>query len=374
MAKRMVIMLVVVGVVLSGLFGFQAFKAYKQSMSSQGLPPPTVSTTQASYQEWQPQLEAVGSLRAVRGADLSPEVAGIVSDIHFQQGEDVKAGTLLLELRANDDSAKLESLKAAAELARITYERDKAQFQAKAVSQQTLDTSAANLKQATANVAEQQALVDKKFIRAPFSGRLGIRAVDLGQYLNAGTLIVTLQALDPIYVDFYLPQQTLGVIKVGQQVTARTDAYPNQSFVGEIAVINPEVDLNTRNVQVRAMLKNPDHKLLPGMYASVDIASGRPQRYLTLPQTAITYNPYGATVFLVEVKGKDNQGKPLLVARQSFVTTGETRGDQVAVTQGVKEGDTVVTAGQTKLRNGMPIVINNSIQPSDNPAPQPKDE
>ena len=376
MTKRMIIMLVLVGLVFGAIFGFQAFKGrmMKKFMSSGGLPPQTVSAMKAAYQEWQPQLEAVGNLRAVHGVEVSPQVSGTVTAISFQQGEDVKEGVVLLQLYADDDVAKLKALQVAAELAKTTYERDKKQFEVKAVSQQTLDTDAANLKQAIANVAEQQAVVDKKTIRAPFSGHLGIRAVDVGQYLNAGTTIVSLQSLDPIYLDFSIPQKQLGQIKVNQQVTAKTDTFPGESFVGKIAVVNPEVDTTTLNVKVRAKLENPHHKLLPGMYSTVDIATGGPQRYITLPQTAIVSNPYGDIVYLVESQGTDEKGKPKLIAKQVFVTAGATRGDQVAVIKGVKEGDMVVTAGQIKLRNGTPLIVNNAIEPSFEPNPQPQDQ
>ncbi len=376
MIKRMIIMLVAVGVLFGGIFGFKAYKGYMigKFMASRGVPLRTVSTIEAAYRVWQPKLEAVGSLHAVRGTDLSPQVPGIVSAIYFRQGEDVKAGALILELGAASDIARLRSLKAVAGLAKITYRRNKAQFQVRAVSRQTLDTDAANLKKALANVAEQQALVDKKFIRAPFSGRLGIRAVDLGQYLSVGSVIVTLQALNPIYLDFYLPQQALAEIRVGQKVTARTNIYPGRTFTGRVEVIEPRVDASTRNVEVRVRLSNPDRRLLPGMYATVDVISGKPRRYITLPQTAITYNPYGNLVYLVEKKGKGKHGKPKLTAQEVFVTTGETRGDQVAILKGVKEGDIVVTSGQIKLRNGSLVLINNSVLPSDNPNPKPKDE
>lgn len=376
MTKRMIIMLVLVGIIFGGIFGFQAFKGrmMKKYMSSQGAPPQTVSTMKAAYQDWQPQLEAVGSLRAVNGVDISPQVAGTVTAIPFREGDDVKKGAVLLQLYAADDIAKLNALKVAADLAKTTYARDKRQLEVKAVSQQTLDTDAANLKQALANVAEQQALVDKKTLRAPFNGHLGIRAVDLGQYLNAGTAIVSLQALDPIYLDFSIPQKQLGEIEVGQKVTAKTDTYPGESFVGKIAVINPKVDTATLNVQVRAKLENHHHKLLPGMYAAVDIATGSPQRYITLPQTAISYNPYGDIAYLVETQGTDEKGKPKLIAKQMIVTTGAKRGDQIAVIKGIKEGDTVVTAGQIKLRNGTPLLINNAIEPSFEANPQPQDQ
>jgi len=376
MTKRMIIMLVLAGVVFGGIFGYEAFKGLmmKKFMSSMGSAPQMVSTTSAGSQEWQPRLEAVGSLRAIEGVEVSPEVSGTVSALHFKQGQDVKKGMVLVELVADNDIARLHSLQAAAALAKTTYERDKLQFEFKAISQQSLDMDKANLMQASAGVAEQQALVNKKFIHALFSGRVGIRMVSVGQYLNAGTAVVSLQALDPIYLDFSVPQQSISMIRAGQKVSAMTDAYPDELFSGEIAVINPEVDSSTLNVKVRAELKNPRHRLLPGMYATVDISSGKPQSYITLPQTAVTYNPYGNIVYLAEQQGVDDKGKPKLIAKQVFVTTGDTRGDQVAVLKGVKEGDIVVTAGQVKLHNGSPITVNNDINPSNEPSPEPKDE
>jgi membrane fusion protein, multidrug efflux system len=370
MIKRMVIMLIAVGVVLGGVFGFQAFKAamIKKFMSSMSAPPQTVSVAKAEYSEWQPQIEAVGSLRAVRGADLSLEVSGVVDSISFNSGDDVEQGAPLLKLRADDDAAKLVSLQATAELNEITYERDQKQFKIQAVSQATLDTDVANLKNAKAQVAQQQAILDKKFLRAPFAGHLGIRQVDLGQYLGAGTTIVTLQALDPIFLDFFVPQQAVDQIHIGQAVTVRIDAFKDQTFAGEISAVNPKVDASTRNIQVRATLKNPDHKLVPGMYATVEIATGAPQKYITLPQTAITYNPYGDTIYIVDSKAGPD-GKPQRTARQTFVTTGATRGDQVAVLKGVEAGDTIVTAGQIKLHNGSPILIDNSITPTADASP-----
>ena len=376
MTKRMVIMLVLAGVVFGGIFGFQAFKGkmMKKFMSSMGNAPQTVSTITAGYQEWLPQLEAVGSLRAVNGVEVSPEVSGTVAALNFKQGEDVKKGKVLVELVADSDVARLHSLQAASALAKTTYSRDKQQFEFKAISQQVLDIDKANLMQADAAVAEQQAMVNKKYIHAMFSGRTGIRQVSVGQYLNAGTPVVSLQALDPIFLDFSVPQQNISMISHGQKVIATSDAYPAEQFTGRIVVINPEVDTTTLNVKVRVELKNPEHRLLPGMYATVDISTGKPQRYITLPQTAVTYNPYGNIVFLTEQQGKDDKGKPKLVVKQVFVTTGETRGDQVAVLKGIKEGDTVVTAGQVKLHNGSPVTINNDIQPSNEPNPEPKDE
>jgi len=376
MTKRMIIMLIAVGLVFGGVFGFQIFKnaMIKKFMSAMPQPPQTVSTVTAAMQEWQPQIEAVGSLRAVNGADLAFEVSGIVKELHFKSGDDVAAGDILLTLRADDDSAKLEALKATAALSEIVHQRDQEQFKIKAVSQATLDADAANLKNAKAQVAEQQAVVDKKTLRAPFAGHLGVRVVDIGQYISAGTAVVTLQALDPIYADFFLPQQALNQIRLEQVVTIKIDTYPNGDFAGTITAINPKVDPATRNVQVRATLKNPDRLLLPGMYASVNVAAGGKQRYLTLPQTAVTYNPYGETIYVVDDKGQDPQGRPQLIARQVFVTAGLKRGDQVAILSGVEEGQTVVTAGQMKLRNGSPLVIDNTIRPTADANPTPIDQ
>jgi membrane fusion protein, multidrug efflux system len=375
--KRMIVMLVIVGLVLGAIFVFEGIvvpKIMKGVIASQANPPQTVSDTVAQAQDWQPQLAAIGSLRAVRGADLSAQVGGIVSAIHFDSGADVQEGVVLVELLSADDRAKLDSLKAQAELARITYERDQRQFQAQAISKQVLDTDAQTLKADLAQVAEQQATVDYKTIKAPFAGHLGIRQVDVGQYLAPGTTIVTLQALDPIYVDFNLPQQALAQIAVGQSVNVTVDTFPGMKFPGKISAINSKVDLSSRNVQVRATLDNHDHKLLPGMFASVAIDVGAKHSYITLPQTAITYNPYGNTVYIVDNKGKDDKGQDQLVARQVFVTTGDVRGDQVAVIKGVNAGDTVVTGGQIKLRNGSPLKISNSVQPTDEANPTPHAE
>ena len=371
MTKRMIIMLVAVALVFGGVFGFQAFKAtmIKKFMSQMAQPPQTVTASAAHASAWQSKIEAVGSLRAVKGADLSLEVAGVVGEIAFNSGDDVEAGAELLKLRDDDDVAKLDSLKATAELNEITYQRDQKQFQLQAVSQATLDTDAANLKNAKAQVAQQKAILDKKFLRAPFAGHLGIRAVDLGQYLGAGTAIVTLQALDPIFIDFFVPQQAVDQVRLGQQVAVQIDAYKDQTFTGEISAINPKVDAASRNVQIRATLKNADHKLIPGMYATVEIPTGAPANLITLPQTAITYNPYGDTVFIVDNKGNDTSGKPQQIARQTFVTTGATRGDQVAVLKGVNEGDMIVTSGQIKLHNGTTVLIDNSVSPTADAAP-----
>jgi len=376
MAKRMTIMLLIVGLLFGAIFAFQAFKAYKikEFFASNTAPPVTVTAMKAEFNTWQPQINAVGSLRAERGVDVASEIDGIVRSLHFKSGEEVKAGQVLVQLNADADIALLHSLQAAAELARTTYERDKAQYAARAISQATLDAAAADLKSKSAQVAGQKALVDKKIIVAPFAGRLGISTVNPGQYLNPGDKIVTLQSLDPIFVDFYLPQQQLSSVALDQAVVVASDSYPGQTFTGKISAISPLVDPNTRNVQIEATVANPKHLLLPGMFASLDVEAGTAQRYLTLPQTAVTFNPYGESLYIVEPGGKGADGKSMLIARQSFVTVGATRGDQIAVLQGIKEGDLIVTSGQLKLRNGSPVIINNTVPPSNEPAPKPVDE
>jgi membrane fusion protein, multidrug efflux system len=376
MIKRMLVMLVLVGVVLGGLFGFKAFVGgkIKEAMASMADLPQTVSAAKAASSDWQPRMDAVGSLRAVRGADLSLEVAGVVEEITFQSGDEVQAGQVLLRLRNDDDVAKLQSLEATAQLAQITYDRDVKQLKAQAISQAIVDNDEANLRNAKAQVAQQKAIVDKKTLRAPFAGRLGLRQVDLGQYLSAGTVIATLQSLDPIFVDFLLPQQAVAQLSVGQTVRVKVDAFADREFAGKITAINPKIETASRNIQVRATLPNADQKLLPGMFATVALETGAPERLVTLPQTAVSYNPYGSLVYLVDDKAKGAGGKPRLVARQVFVTTGATRGDQIAILKGVSEGDTVVTSGQVKLRNGVPLAIDNRIVPANDAAPKIVDQ
>ena len=332
-------------------------------------PPATVSTTIAYVQEWNPSQQAVGSLSAINGADLSFEVAGVVEAIYFESGSDVALGVKLVKLRDEDDVAKLATLQAAADLAQTNYTRDQKQLAANLISQAAFDTTAANLKSAQAAVAQQAATLDKKTVRAPFAGHLGIRNVNVGQYVNAGTALVTLQALNPINFDFHLPQQALDKLRVGQTIQVKVDAFPQTTFIGKIAAIDPKVDTVTRNVTIRAALDNNAHRLLPGMYATAQIDNGAPERHITLPQAAVTYNPYGNTVYVVTDKTVD--GKKQRIATQTFVTTGATRGDQIAVLTGLKEGDEVITAGQIKIQNGAQVAVNNSIQPSNDANPQP---
>lgn len=370
--KRMIIMLVIAAVIVGGVVGFQQFKNTMIAKAIKGgaNPPQAVSTTVARDSDWQPTVEALGNLRASQEAALSAEVGGLVTAIHFDSGEKARAGQALVELNPSPLKAQLAQLEAQAALAEVNLKRDEAQLKIRAISQAAVDNDIATLKSAQAQVAAQKALIAQKTIAAPFSGQLGIRQVNLGQYLAPGSPIVTLQKLDPMDVDFTVPQNQIDLIRIGMKASLQTSAAPGKTFEATVTAIEPQVDTNTRNLKVRARVPNPKGELLPGVFATLRITQGEPRQYVTLPNAAVAYNPYGATVFVVKDEGKGPDGKPKLVAEQRFVTPGATRGDQVAIVQGLKAGETVVTAGQLKLRNGSPVVVNNSVQPSDNPNPQ----
>jgi membrane fusion protein (multidrug efflux system) len=380
-------------------FGF--YLHIKTLIASAPKPTPqTVSTIKAQTLEWQPALASVGTVTPVRGVDVTTEIAGLVRTIAFKSGQEIKAGALLVQLNADSDVAQLNALQASADLSATTLKRDQQQLSAQAISQAQVDNDLADLKSKRALVAQQAALVAKKTIRAPFSGRLGITTVNPGQYLNPGDKIVTLQTIDPIYVDFSLPQKQLGGLMVGQVVNITTDAFGAEVFAGKLTAISPKVDPATRNVQVEATVANPQRRLLPGMFARANVEVGEKKKYLTLPQTALTYNPYGSTVFILIPAGSKppaaagsgaasgaSAAAPVaaappassasgagLVAQQVFVTTGETRGDQVAILTGITEGQEVVTSGQIKLKNGTAVVVDNSVQPANSPNPTPQEK
>ena len=374
--RRMIIMLCGVFLLLGLIFTFNQAKMFmiKYFVSGMGLPPATVSTMVVATSEWQPKLTSVGNVRAFRGVELSTEIGGLVLTVPIKSGQDVKEGDLLIKLNDASDVAQLKSLKAMADLAKVINERDSQQLAIQAISKNVFDTSAADAKSKSAQVESQTALVAKKNLKAPFSGRVGIVSINPGQYVNPGDKLLTLQTLDPIFVDFNLPQNNAEQIQVGQKVVVTTDAFKDASFTGKITAVSPKVDTNTRNIQVEAQVANPDKKIFPGMFANVNIQVGEQVKLLTLPQTAVTYNPYGSTVFVAKLTGKkDKQGKPALEAQQVFVTTGATRGDQVAILKGVEEGATVVTSGQLKLKNGTPLIINNKVQPANSADPKPQE-
>ena len=376
MRRRMTVMLVGVILLLGLIFVFNQAKTMliKHFISSAGLPPATVSTMIVQFEEWQPMLSSVGNMRAYRGVELSTGVEGLVEQVPVKSGMDVKEGSLLIKLVDAAEVAQLQSLKAQAELAKVINDRDKQQLAIQAISKNVFDTSAADAKSKRALVQQQEALIVKKNLKAPFSGRVGIVTLNPGQYVSPSDKLMTLQTIDPIFIDFTLPQSTVSAIDVGQSIALSTDAYKGVMFAGKITAISPKVDLNTRNIQVEALLANPDKKILPGMFANVNINLGDKVKLLTLPLTAVTYNPYGSTVFIAkktERLGKD--GQPVLEAQQVFVTTGSTRGDQVAITKGLEAGATVVTSGQLKLKNGTPLIINNKVLPANSPNPKPQE-
>ncbi len=375
MIKRMIFMLLLCALVLGGAFGYKIYgdMMMMKAMSAMSTPPQAVSTIKASTSPWQNKIKAVGTIRATQGINIAPEVAGLVETLLFESGQDVEKDTVLLHLRSTEDQATLAALMAKLKLAEITVARDEKQIKAKAISQATYDADKANFDNLMAQVSQQQALLDKKIIRAPFAGRIGIRQISLGQYLNAGTALATLQQLDPLYIDFTVPQQNLTHVKVGQMIEARTDAFPDTLFTGKISALDAQVNETTRNINVRAIFSNPEKMLRPGLFASLSLTVGEPETHLTLPQTAITFNPYGSTVYIVE-ESTNKKGVAQLKAKMKFVKTGATRGDQVAIVEGIEEGDVVITSGQIKLRNGSSIIVNNKVQPTNNPDPEPKDE
>lgn len=369
--KAMVMMLLFLILLFGTIFGYKFVKILL--MPHPTLPPVSVSAIHVAYEEWQPRLRALGTLRAVQGVDITTELAGMIKKVHFTPGSQIEAGDLLVELNADSEIAQRDALRATVELAEITYKRDQAQFAVRAISQATLDFDKADLENKKAQLAQAEAVVAKKIIRAPFAGTLGISAVNLGQYLNTGDKVITLQSLDPIYVDFFLPQQALASLKVGQKIVLKLDMY-KEIFIGKITSIDPKVDASTRNIKIEATVANPNFKLYPGMFGEVEVYTGKPQRHLTLPKTAISFNPFGEIVYIISETGKDKAGKPILSVQQSFITVGESRGDQVAILKGLKEGNQVVLAGQQKLKNGTVVAIHNTVLPDAEANPNLVDE
>ncbi len=374
MTKRMLIMLGCI-VLLIIVLAFGKFLQIRALIASAPKPfPQTVTTIKATSVEWQPQLTSVGTVTPFRGVDVTSEIDGLVREIRFTSGQQVKQNDVLFVLNADADVAQLHALEAGAELAATVLKRDEAQFAVEGVSQAQVDADRADLKGKRALVAQQAALVEKKTIRAPFPGRLGITAINRGQFVHAGDKLVNLQTIDPIYVNFNIPQKQVSMLKVNQSLSISSDAFPGTGFSGKVNAINPMIDSGTRNVLVQAKLANEKMQLLPGMFANVSLDVGTKGKFLVLPQTAITYNPYGSTVFVVKAGDtKDEKGKPVLAVNQVFVETGATRGDQVVITKGITEGQEIVTSGQVKLKNGTNVVVDNSVIPANDPNPHPQE-
>lgn len=336
-------------------------------------PPTTVTSSPVQKGDWQPTLTAVGSINAVQGAIISAELAGTVIEINFQSGTTVKKGDVLIKLDASAEQAQLRSAQADAELAKADFERAKDLAVRKVISAAELDAASSKYAQKQAAVENIQSIIDKKEIRAPFDGAAGIRTVNPGQMVNVGHALVSLQALDRVFVDFALPQQQLAEVKPDLAVKVTTDAIPGREFDGKLTAINSSVDPVTRNVALQATVENADHALRPGMFGRVKVFLPQSNPTLFIPATAVSYAPYGNSVFLIEKKHDDKTGKDSLVLRQQFIRTGETRGDFVAVTEGLKEGDSVVSIGVFKLRNGMDVVVDNTLQPKSEMNPKPAD-
>ncbi len=371
--KRMLQMLggVVLFLALIGFVKFQQIKTAIAAAKSFQPPPEAVTTIIARVQPWQEMVDAVGSVAPVEGVTLSVDQPGIVDRILFESGARVKAGQTLVTLDTRQEQAEMASAQAAQELAQVSFDRAKRLLDQQLIAPSDYDQAAAQLKQSVANVNQMKATIDNKTIRAPFSGVAGIRQVNLGQYVHSGDPVVPLQSLNPIYVNFSVPQQQIQLLHAGDTVWATSDTSSAEN-AGRITAINPEADDATRNVQIQATFRNPDERLRPGMYVSVKVGLGSRDPVIALPSSAINYAPYGNSVFIVDnLKGPNGQTYRGL--RQQFVTLGASRGDQVAVLHGVKPGEEVVTSGVFKLRAGEAVLVNNKVQPSDNPAPKPPD-
>ncbi len=336
-------------------------------------PPESVSSFVVREEKWQGTLTSIGSITAAQGVTVTPELAGLVTEIAFESGALVAKGDLLVRLDTSSEDAQLRAIKAQLDLAQINLERIRKLREENMVPQADLDTALATVKQTQANAEATQTIIDKKTIRAPFAGRLGIRQINLGQYLDAGKPIVSLQSLTPVYADFSLPQQELGRLKTGMKVRLGIDAFPDRSFEGTLTAINPDLDQSTRSIGLRATFENPEQLLRPGMYARVEVLLPEESDVVVVPITAILSAPYGDSVYVIETKAGAAGDKPALVVRQQFVRTGRARGDFLTVESGLKPGERIVNSGVFKLRNGMAVSENNDITPKSSTAPQPAD-
>ena len=373
MKKRMVLMLAAIAVFIAGI-GAVKYKQIKKGMAEQAafqMPPETVTTVVAKNEQWPATLNAIGTVTAVHGVTVAADLPGIVSKISFESGKFVRAGEVLVQLDTKQEEAQLAAAKAQWELSRLNLDRMRELSQQGVAPKADFDRLDAEFKQAEARAGEIHATIARKTIRAPFSGTLGIRQVDLGQYLEGGGAIVPLQSLDPIYVDFSVPQQQMARLRPGNEIKVRAQDGPE--LTGKLTATDSIIDEATRNVRVQATFANPAGKLRPGMFVDTTIALGTAGAVVALPASAINHAPYGDSVFIVESMKSPQGGQPYRGVRQQFIKVGEGRGDQVAIVSGVKAGDEVVTSGVFKLRNGAAVQVNNKIQPGNNPAPKPED-
>ena len=373
MMKRMLIMLTLLGLFFGALFGW---KTYVNQGLGEGspdqFPPVTISATAVRAETWTPALTAVGTLETEQGVNVTAQAPGIITALFFGSGAEVGAGDLLVQQFIDDDLARLDALKAELRLAEITLQRANELVRDRLVPQLDLDTAESNLDRIRAELESVQVTIDKKSIRAPFAGQLGIRRVNIGQYIQPGDNIVKLESLKHILVVFPLPQRQLPQVHLGQPVEVSVDAYPDHVFGGEINAIEPEVNQATRSFWLQATLPNESLGLRPGMFAEVSIPLPAEESVVTVPQSAITFSPYGDSVYVVQ-DSIDASGRPGPTVQNVFVTTGATRGDQVAIINGLAAGERVVTSGQLKLRNGSRVAVHNSVSVSDSAQPIPKE-
>jgi membrane fusion protein, multidrug efflux system len=359
-------------IIVGGIFGTHLYLMIQGFKSQKNIA--TVSEEAANQETWQPNFASVGNLDPVQGADISNQVAGNVTAINFDSGQDVEKGQLLVQLDDSNERAQLEGFQAQEKLAELNAKRSHDIFARHLIAQSDVDTADSNLKQAQSNVANTQADIAKKAIRAPFAGHAGIRNVNLGQYLPVGTVLVTLQALDHMYASFNMPEQALPSLAKGQKVQVTVAAYPNQKFDGQINAIDSKVDPASHTVRIQGLIANPQHQLRAGMFANISVSAGKPIQFVTVPKSAVTYSLYGDAVFVIapDPKNKDEKGNPQLTANQVFVKLGDEHGARVAVLDGVKAGDQVVTSGMQKLHSGSVVTIDNSVTPDQAPGASTK--
>jgi membrane fusion protein, multidrug efflux system len=372
MAKRFILMLIVVGLVLGGL-GFLKYRQIQTAIAAGGsfAPPPTAVTTVVAKREtWPSTLEVIGTVAAIQGVTVSADLPGTVDKIHFESGQAVKEGDILVELDTRQEHAQLANAEAQRDLAKIQYGRSEQLSNAGVISKSEYDNAAAQQKATEAQVGDIKAAIARKTIHAPFSGILGIRQISLGQYLAAGQAIVSLQSLNPIYVNFGVPQQDEPKILIGRSVNVTNADLPHMGFTGKITALDSVINEQTRNIQVQATFQNQAAKLRPGMFVQVELPTGKPRDVIPLPATAINYAPYGDSVYVV-VEMKDPKGNSYRGVRQQVVRIEGSRGDQVAIVSGVNPGDEVVSSGVFRLRNAAPVLVNNSVQPENSPNPKP---
>jgi len=355
------------------LVGVKALQIVKMAFTPMVMPTTTVSSATVKEEDWAPVLSAVGSISAVQGAVVSSELGGVVSQIAFENGGTAKKGDLLLQLDASAEEALLRSAEAEAELARQDLDRTRGLASQKVLSKAELDAAESKFNRANAVVDQMRSNIRKKTIIAPFDGQLGIRQVNVGQMINSGQQVVPLTSLDPVFADFALPQQHLGKLTPGLDVRVTTDALPGRAFNGKLTAINSMVDANTRNITLQATLENPDHVLRPGMFAKAEVTLPEKHKALVIPGSAVSYAPFGDSVFVIEKKKDEKTGKESQAIRQQFVRVGESRGDLVSITEGLKAGEIVVSTGVFKLRNGMAVTINNELAPKPQTNPTPGD-